>query len=141
MLATQEEYRGCGIATVLVKKAVDAMIAKDADEVPPSPLAWLFGRLANLYQIALETEVDNLPSLRIYENLGFLRTKRLHRYYLNGNTAFRLILYLKPGIPYKQTFPPEFPPHLEAQSGARSAGRGLMEEDLVVRQLAASNLE
>ncbi|GAB7362540.1 hypothetical protein MBLNU230_g2858t1 [Neophaeotheca triangularis] len=124
MLATKGEYRGCGIATVLVKKAVDAMVAKDADE------------------IALETEVDNLPSLRIYENLGFLRTKRLYRYYLNGNTAFRLILYLKPGIPYKQTFPPEFPP-TQGVPGATdlSAGRGLGEEDLVVRQLAASNLE
>ncbi|EMC95829.1 hypothetical protein BAUCODRAFT_58819, partial [Baudoinia panamericana UAMH 10762] len=90
MLATRAENRGRGIATRLVRMAVDKMIEKDADE------------------IALETEVDNIPSLRIYENLGFLRTKRLHRYYLNGNTAFRLVLYLKPGIPYKPTYPPEF---------------------------------
>lgn len=46
-------------------------------------------------QIAVETEVDNFPSLKLYERLGFLRTKRLHRYYLSGKTAFRLILYLK----------------------------------------------
>ena len=33
--------------------------------------------------------------MKLYERLGFLRTKRLHRYYLNGNTAFRFLLYLK----------------------------------------------
>lgn len=33
--------------------------------------------------------------MKLYERLGFLRSKRLHRYYLNGNTAFRLVLYLK----------------------------------------------
>ena len=90
MLATREEYRGKGIASRLVRMAVQKMIEKDADE------------------IALETEVDNIPSLRIYEKLGFLRTKRLHRYYLNGNTAFRLVLYLKPGVPLKPTYPPEY---------------------------------
>jgi peptide alpha-N-acetyltransferase len=50
------------------------------------------------HQIALETEIDNTASLRLYQKLGFLRTKRLHRYYLNGNTAFRLLLYLKKGV-------------------------------------------
>ena len=38
----------------------------------------------------LETEVTNLGALRLYEGLGFVRDKRLHRYYLNGNDAFRL---------------------------------------------------
>jgi len=51
--------------------------------------------------VVLETEVSNTSSLRLYERLGFLRTKRLHRYYLNGNTAFRLALYLKPGTATK----------------------------------------
>jgi N-alpha-acetyltransferase 30 len=86
-------------------------------------------------QIALETEVDNFPSLRIYENLGFLRTKRLHRYYLNGNTAFRLVLYLKPGIPYKPTVRPEY------QGPQHEAGDGLMGEDLLVRQAAQMRIE
>src|ERR1700753_1808174 len=54
-----------------------------------------------LLQIVLETEVSNAASLRLYERLGFLRSKRLHRYYLNGNAAFRLILYLKPGTATK----------------------------------------
>ncbi|KAK5009508.1 acyl-CoA N-acyltransferase [Cryomyces antarcticus] len=77
MLATKEEYRGKGIGTKLVRMAIDAMNAEDADE------------------IVLETEVTNTASLRVYERLGFLRSKRLHRYYLDGNTAFRLVLYLK----------------------------------------------
>jgi peptide alpha-N-acetyltransferase len=33
--------------------------------------------------------------MKLYERLGFLRSKRLHRYYLNGNSAFRLVLYIK----------------------------------------------
>lgn len=49
----------------------------------------------------LETEVTNTASLKLYERLGFLRSKRLHRYYLNGNTAFRLVLYLKEGTAVK----------------------------------------
>ncbi|MCJ1483418.1 N-alpha-acetyltransferase mak3 [Schaereria dolodes] len=77
MLAVREEHRGRGIATKLVRMAIDAMIERDADE------------------IALETEVTNTAAMKLYERLGFLRSKRLHRYYLNGNTAFRFVLYLK----------------------------------------------
>lgn len=36
--------------------------------------------------------------MKLYERLGFLRSKQLHRYYLNGNNAFRLVLYLKEGV-------------------------------------------
>ncbi|MCJ1407207.1 N-alpha-acetyltransferase mak3 [Ptychographa xylographoides] len=77
MLAVKEEYRGKGIATKIVRMAIDAMIERDADE------------------IALETEVTNTAAMKLYERLGFLRSKRLHRYYLNGNTAFRFLLYVK----------------------------------------------
>ena len=77
MLAVNEAYRGRGIARQLVCMAIESMKARSADEV------------------VLETEVTNTASLRLYERLGFLRSKRLHRYYLNGNTAFRLVLYLK----------------------------------------------
>ncbi|KAF8471991.1 acyl-CoA N-acyltransferase [Kalaharituber pfeilii] len=77
MLAVRSQYRGIGIATVLVSKAIDAMIERGADEV------------------ALETEVTNTPAMKLYERLGFLRSKRLYRYYLSGNSAYRLILYLK----------------------------------------------
>ncbi|KAI9886561.1 MAG: N-alpha-acetyltransferase 30 [Watsoniomyces obsoletus] len=80
MLAVQEEYRGNRVATKLVCMAIDAMIEGGAEE------------------IALETEITNTAAMRLYERLGFLRSKRLHRYYLNGNTAFRLVLYLREGV-------------------------------------------
>jgi len=120
MLATRQTHRGQGIATKLVRMAIEAMIAKDADE------------------IVLETEVDNVPSLKIYERLGFIRSKRLHRYYLNGNTAFRLILYLKPGIPYRPTYPPDYPPidPLEASYYAPA-----FQDDALARQAAQMQIE
>ena len=37
MLAVREEYRGKGVATKLVRMAVDVMIERDADEVLASP--------------------------------------------------------------------------------------------------------
>ncbi|KIW11590.1 hypothetical protein PV08_10891 [Exophiala spinifera] len=80
MLATKDTFRGQGIATTLVSMAIDLMIEKDADE------------------IALETEETNTAAMKLYERLGFLRSKKLHRYYLNGNSAYRLLLYLKEGV-------------------------------------------
>ncbi|KAK3936896.1 putative n-terminal acetyltransferase [Diplogelasinospora grovesii] len=77
MLAVSASYRGHGIATALVRKAIDAMAARNADE------------------IVLETEETNIPAMRLYERLGFLRSKKLHRYYLNGNSAYRLVLLLR----------------------------------------------
>jgi peptide alpha-N-acetyltransferase len=102
MLAVQESHRGQGIATKLVCMAIDAMKARHADE------------------IVLETEVTNTASLKLYERLGFLRSKRLHRYYLNGNTAFRLVLYLKEGTASKR-------------ADERSMGYGGMENDMMGR--------
>ena len=40
MLAVREEYRGKGVATNLVRMAMDAMIEKDADEVCLSVFEW-----------------------------------------------------------------------------------------------------
>lgn len=65
------------MATALVKRAIDAMVNRNADE------------------IVLETEETNVPAMRLYEQLGFLRSKKLHRYYLNGNSAYRLVLPLR----------------------------------------------
>lgn len=45
-------------------------------------------------EIVLETELTNVGALNLYEKLGFIRDKRLHRYYLNGMDAFRLKLWL-----------------------------------------------
>ncbi|KAI9850624.1 MAG: N-alpha-acetyltransferase mak3 [Thelocarpon superellum] len=39
MLAVKEEYRGRGIATKLVRMAIDAMIKRDADEVGQSNMS------------------------------------------------------------------------------------------------------
>lgn len=46
-------------------------------------------------EVVLETEITNEPALRLYENLGFVRDKRLFRYYLNGVDALRLKLWLR----------------------------------------------
>jgi N-alpha-acetyltransferase 30 len=81
MLAVSSAYRGHGIATALVKKAIEAMADRNADE------------------IVLETEETNVPAMRLYERLGFLRSKKLHRYYLNGNSAYRLVLLLRSAQP------------------------------------------
>lgn len=50
-------------------------------------------------EVMLETEVTNTAAVRLYENRGFFREKRLYRFYLNGNDAFRLILPLIPISP------------------------------------------
>ncbi|CAJ2508741.1 Uu.00g137670.m01.CDS01 [Anthostomella pinea] len=81
MLAVSSTFRGHGIATALVKMAIDAMAERNADE------------------IVLETEETNMTAMRLYERLGFLRSKKLHRYYLNGNSAYRLVLVLKTADP------------------------------------------
>ena len=72
MLAVHHSMRKLGIGRKLVQLAVRAMRDGGCDEA------------------VLETEMVNLGALRLYEGLGFVRDKRLHRYYLNGNDAFRL---------------------------------------------------
>lgn len=66
MLSVAPSHRGKGIASHLVKLAMAAMIKLGAEEV------------------VLETEADNEASLGLYERLGFMREKRLHSFYLNG---------------------------------------------------------
>ena len=100
MLATKQEYRGRGIATSLVTKAIDLMIEKEADE------------------IALETEETNVAAMRLYERLGFLRSKKLYRYYLNGNSAYRLLLYLREGV---ATMPTDWDPYDDLPPSAGEA--------------------
>jgi N-alpha-acetyltransferase 30 len=45
-------------------------------------------------EVVLETEASNSGALRLYENLGFIRDKRLYKYYLNGGDAYRLKVWL-----------------------------------------------
>ena len=49
----------------------------------------------NAHEVYLETEVTNKAALGLYEGLGFVRTKLNFNYYLNGNSAFRLKLWLR----------------------------------------------
>lgn len=54
----------------------------------------------NLYpKVTLEAEVTNKGALALYGRLGFIRAKRLFRYYLNGVDAFRLkLLFPRPEL-------------------------------------------
>lgn len=50
------------------------------------------------------------------------------------------MLYLKPGIPQKPTYPPEYESQPYDDAGIPS-GAGLMDEDLVARQTAQMRVE
>merc|ERR1712194_247696 len=81
MLAVRADFRGRKIAKTLVKLTLKEMQAEGAHE------------------IVLETEETNTGAIGLYEGLGFIRHKKLPRYYLNGVDAYR----------YKYLFPdPEY---------------------------------
>ncbi|KAI8333771.1 putative acyltransfersase [Blakeslea trispora] len=84
MLAVAKTHRKRSIGSNLVKKALFAMKKMNADEV------------------VLETEYTNLGALGLYQKLGFIRDKRLYRYYLNGIDAFRLKLFCKTMMPAEE---------------------------------------
>ena len=77
MLAVDNAFRRHQIGSNLVIKAIKMMTEQGCDEV------------------VLETEITNVGALRLYENLGFVRDKRLFKYYLNGVDALRLKLWLR----------------------------------------------
>ncbi|KAI3825248.1 hypothetical protein L1987_06729 [Smallanthus sonchifolius] len=74
MLVVLKPYRHKGIATELVTRSIKVMMESGCEEV------------------TLEAEVTNKGALALYGRLGFIRAKRLFRYYLNGVDAFRLKL-------------------------------------------------
>lgn len=78
MLAVRDDYRNKGLGSTLVSTAIQAMLQRGCE------------------QVTLEAEVTNKAALTLYDNLGFIRDKRLEKYYLNGNDAFRLKLSLQP---------------------------------------------
>ncbi|KAL0304888.1 UNVERIFIED_CONTAM: N-alpha-acetyltransferase MAK3 [Sesamum calycinum] len=79
MLVVLNPYRGRGIATELVSRSIQVMMESGCEEV------------------TLEAEVTNKGALALYGRLGFIRAKRLFRYYLNGVDAFRLkLLFPRP---------------------------------------------
>ncbi|KAF2075965.1 hypothetical protein CYY_002721 [Polysphondylium violaceum] len=77
MLVVDKEYRRKKIGSNLVKLTLDKMIKMDCDE------------------IVLETIISNSKAIALYENLGFIRVKRLYRYYAMGADAIRLLLPIK----------------------------------------------
>lgn len=77
MLAVDPNHRRLGLGRTLIAKAIEQMKAEEADEV------------------VLETEITNIAALKLYESFGFIRDKRLLTYYLNGNDAYKLKLYIK----------------------------------------------
>eukprot|EP01064_Diplonema_japonicum_P009738 TRINITY_DN17197_c0_g1_i1.p1 TRINITY_DN17197_c0_g1~~TRINITY_DN17197_c0_g1_i1.p1 ORF type:complete len:241 (+),score=53.59 TRINITY_DN17197_c0_g1_i1:39-761(+) len=78
MLAVHKAHRKEGLGSKLVMLAIDTMKKKGCTEV------------------VLETEMTNPGALSLYEGLGFVREKRLDRYYQQGTDAFRLKLWLAP---------------------------------------------
>ncbi|KAI0656281.1 acyl-CoA N-acyltransferase [Cubamyces menziesii] len=78
MLSVHKNWRKRGIASTLVRRTVEVMKKHGVEEV------------------VLETEYDNSAALSLYESLGFMREKRLYRFYLNGKDAFRLVLVVPP---------------------------------------------
>lgn len=81
MLVVLKPYRGRGIATELVTRSIRVMMESGCEEV------------------TLEAEVTNKGALALYGRLGFIRAKRLYRYYLNGVDAFRLkLLFPRPQL-------------------------------------------
>jgi len=77
MLSVSREWRKRGVASELVRLSVKAMQMHGAAEV------------------TLETEYDNQAALALYASLGFIRAKRLYRFYMSGKDAFRLVLPLQ----------------------------------------------
>jgi N-alpha-acetyltransferase 30 len=78
MIVVDESYRRTGIGSALVRCFIEQTTRMGAHE------------------ITLETEISNRASLCLYRQLGFRREKRLFRYYLNGNDAFRLRYDISP---------------------------------------------
>ena len=76
MLVVERQLRGRGVGKALVRRVVDTMAEMGVEEV------------------VLEAECTNTGALRLYADLGFVRDKRLVKYYLNGGDAFRLKLLL-----------------------------------------------
>jgi len=77
MLAVDESHRKKKIGSSLVQKVIEVMMEYQCEEV------------------VLETEITNTAALNLYQQLGFVRDKRLLKYYLNGVDAFRLKLWLR----------------------------------------------
>ena len=75
MLVVDKPYRKLGVGSALLQRAMQTMRDEECCE-----------------EVVLEAEVCNTAAVKFYERMGFIREKRLNRYYLNGSDAFRLKL-------------------------------------------------
>ena len=78
----------------MAKQLVQTMIREGIDEVQDAAIPCEFISYIITLQIVLEAEVGNEAALSLYGKLGFVRDKRLAKYYLNGSDAFRLKLWI-----------------------------------------------
>ena len=76
MLVVLQEYRRHKVG----KKLFDEFVNKVKDRVD---------------KIVLETECINKAALSFYLRLGLFKTRKMSNYYLSGNDAYRLKLYLR----------------------------------------------
>ncbi|KAI5843866.1 putative L-A virus GAG protein N-acetyltransferase [Morchella snyderi] len=74
LLLVEKDYRSCGLGTRLVAQAVESLINADADE------------------ISVVTRTTNTNAIKIYEGLGFIRTKLLPN--CGGGQSWRMMLLL-----------------------------------------------
>jgi N-alpha-acetyltransferase 30 len=89
MLAVDSNFRKRRIGTNLVCLTIKGMEIMKCDEC------------------VLEALINNHGALRLYGSLGFVRAKRLPKYYLNGLDAYRLKLYLQdPLVEYQKLITP-----------------------------------
>ena len=68
--AVLDEYRGEGIGKKLAERAIEGMKIKKCNES------------------YLEVRTDNIPAIKLYENLGFNRIATLNTYYKDSRNAF-----------------------------------------------------
>ena len=68
--AVLEEYRGKGIGKKLVEQSIEGMKIKKCNES------------------YLEVRTDNIPAIKLYENLGFNKIATLNTYYKDSRNAF-----------------------------------------------------
>ncbi|KAH0606630.1 uncharacterized protein H6S33_003464 [Morchella sextelata] len=76
LLLVKKDYRSCGLGRRLVEQAVESLINADADG------------------ISVITKTTNTNAIKIYERLGFIRTKLLPNG--GGGQSWRMMLLLEP---------------------------------------------
>ena len=72
-LAVLEKYRRRGIGTALMRAALDGLKSYGVKEV------------------YLEVRVSNIPAIKLYEKLGFVKKKVIPSYYLDGEDAYLMV--------------------------------------------------